>query len=108
MAAQVIADWTPGGIALAAIAVLAIGIVPALLLSWMLGSCIGADCPPARRALIAVGLAYLATVAIIALWGRGEFTPLLALVPLPGAFAVFALRLYLARKTQARSGANRP
>lgn len=108
MVAQLLADSAPGEIALAAIAIAATGLVPIFLLSWMLGSCVGPECSPMRRAALAVGLAYLATVAIMAVWDPGAFGLFLALLPLPGALAVFAYRLHLARKLRAESTANLP
>jgi len=108
MVAQLLADSAPGEIALAAIAIAATGLVPVLLLSWMLGSCVGPECPPVRRAALAVGFAYLATVAIMAIWDPGAFGVFLALLPLPGALGVLAYRLHLARKARAESTASLP
>ena len=108
MVAQFIADTAPGEIVLTAIAVVAAGLIPVMLLSWMLGSCVGPQCSPIRRAALTVGLAYLATVAIMAVWGSGEFGLFLVLLPLPGAIGVLGYRIYLARKGWSRSAASLP
>jgi hypothetical protein len=108
MVAQLLADSAPGEIALTVVAVVASGLVPIMLLSWMLGSCVGPQCSPIRRAALAVGLAYLATIAIMAVWDPGAFGLFLAFLPLPGALGVFAWRLHLARKAGAESVARLP
>lgn len=108
MVAQLIGDANGGEIALAAVACVASGLVPILLLSWMLGSCIGLRSAPLRRAALTVGLAYLATLAIMAVLDPGDFSPLFALLPLPGALAVFVFRQHLDRKACREGTAGMP
>lgn len=108
MVAGILAELSPGEIALAAIAVFGIGLIPVMMLSWMLKSCVGLKLPPTRRAALTVGLAYLVTLAIMAIWEPREFGALLALLPLPGALAVFAYQRHFHRKAWRANAAALP